>query len=98
LLISVAMMVLRLRAGLHPYRQMFTAATVMLSCLTGSVVLHLASPKLAHLSGGAAEAGMVLLSLVVYTAVNTTMIAGAIFLAARPLPVRALFGTAAWAA
>lgn len=94
LLISVAMMGLRLKAGLHPYRQMFTAATVILSCLTGSSVLHLASPHLAHLSGGAAEAGIVLLSLMVYTAVNTTMIAGAIFLAARPLPVRALFGTA----
>jgi diguanylate cyclase (GGDEF)-like protein len=37
---------------------------------------------------------MVLLSLLIYTAVNTSMIAGAIFLAARPLPVRALFGTA----
>jgi diguanylate cyclase (GGDEF)-like protein len=94
LLISVAMTVLRLRAGIHPYRQMFTAATVLLSCLTGSAIVNLSSPHLSHLSGGAAAAGIVLLSMVVYTAVNTTMIAGAIFLAARPLPVRALFGTA----
>jgi diguanylate cyclase (GGDEF)-like protein len=94
LLISVSMTVLRLRAGIHPYRQMFTAATVMLSCLTGSAVVHLASPHLTGFEAGAGEAAIVLLSLVVYTAVNTTMIAGAIFLAARPLPVRALFGTA----
>ncbi|MDQ1722714.1 MAG: hypothetical protein QOI26_2448 [Pseudonocardiales bacterium] len=93
-LVSVAMTVLRLRAGIHPYRQMFTGATVMLSCLTGSAIVHLTSSHLSHLSAGAAEAGIVLLSMVVYTAVNTTMIAGAIFLAARPLPVRALFGTA----
>ncbi|MEO6502639.1 MAG: GGDEF domain-containing protein [Jatrophihabitantaceae bacterium] len=94
LLISVAMTVLRLRAGIHPYRQMFTAATVMLACLTGSAIVELSSSHLGHLSGDAGAAAIVLLSLVAYTAVNTTMIAGAIFLAARPLPVRALFGTA----
>lgn len=94
LLISVAMTVLRLRAGIHPYRQMFTAATVMLACLTGSAIVKLSSSHLGHLSGDASGAAIVLLSLVAYTAVNTTMIAGAIFLAARPLPVRALFGTA----
>ncbi|HEY0168455.1 MAG TPA: GGDEF domain-containing protein [Jatrophihabitans sp.] len=94
LLIAVAMTVLRLRAGIHPYRQMFTAATVMLACLTGSAIVNVTSTHLAHLSGGLGGAGIVLLSLVAYTAVNTTMIAGAIFLAARPLPVRALFGTA----
>ncbi len=94
LLISVAMTVLRLRAGIHPYRQMFTAATVMLACLTGSAIVNLSSTHLGHLSGSAGAASIVLLSLVAYTAVNTTMIAGAIFLAARPLPVRALFGTA----
>jgi diguanylate cyclase (GGDEF)-like protein len=93
-LISVAMTVLRLRAGIHPYRQMFTAATVMLACLTGSAIVNLSSTHLAHLSDSAGGAAIVLLALVVYTAVNTTMIAGAIFLAARPLPVRALFGTA----
>lgn len=94
LFISVAMTVLRLRAGIHPYRQMFTAATVMLACLTGSAIVQLSSSNLGHLSGEASGAAIVLLSLVAYTAVNTTMIAGAIFLAARPLPVRALFGTA----
>ncbi|MEO7260012.1 MAG: GGDEF domain-containing protein [Jatrophihabitantaceae bacterium] len=94
LLISVAMSVLRLRAGLHPYRQMFTAATVMLACLAGSAIVNLTSSHLTHVSGGASGAVIVLLTLVAYTAVNTTMIAGAIFLAARPLPVRALFGTA----
>ena len=56
--------------------------------------MHLISQHLGHLSGGAGAAAIVLLSMVVYTAVNTTMIAGAIYLAARPLPVRALFGTA----
>lgn len=94
LLISVAMTVLRLRAGIHPYRQMFTAATVMLACLVGSTIVKLSSSHLGHLSGEVGGAAIVLLSLVAYTAVNTTMIAGAIFLAARPLPVRALFGTA----
>ena len=94
LLIAIAMTVLRLRAGIHPYRQVFTAATVLLSCLAGSAVLELTAPHLAGMSGSASEAVIVLLSMVVYTAVNTTMIAGAIFLAARPLPVRALFGTA----
>ena len=94
LLIAITMTVLRLRAGVHPYRQTFNAATVMLSCLTGSGLIHLAWPRLAHLSGGASEAGVVLLSMLAYTAVNTSMVAGAIFLAARPLPVRALFGTA----
>src|SRR3954469_25583799 len=93
-LISVSMAALRLRAGLHPYRQMFTAATVVLSCLTGSAIVHLSSGPLGHLPGGAQAAGIVLLTMVIYTAVNTSMIAGAIFLAARPLPVRALFGTA----
>jgi diguanylate cyclase (GGDEF)-like protein len=87
-LISVCMAVLRLRAGIHPYRQMF------LSCLTGSAIVHLSTGQLDRLSGGAGAAGIVLLAMVVYTAVNTSMIAGAIFLAARPLPVRALFGTA----
>ena len=94
LLIAATMTVLRLRAGVHPYRQMFNAATVMLSCLAGSAVVHLTSPHLSHLSGGATEAAIVLLSMLTYTAVNTTMIAGAIYLAARPLPVRALYGTA----
>jgi len=94
LLVCAFMAVLRLRAGIHPYRQMFSAATVVLSCLTGSAIVHLSSGPLDHLSGGAGAAGMVLLAMVVYTAVNTSMIAGAIFLAARPLPVRALFGTA----
>ncbi|MDQ1739393.1 MAG: hypothetical protein QOE53_1045, partial [Pseudonocardiales bacterium] len=94
LLISLAMTVLRYRAGIHPYRQAFSTATVVLSCLTGSAVLQLTAPHLTQMSGSAGEAAIVLLSLVVYTAVNTTMIAGAIFLAARPLPVRALFGTA----
>ncbi len=93
-LISVSMAVLRLRAGIHPYRQMFTGATVILSCLTGSAIVHLSAGQLNHLSNGAGAAGIVLLAMVVYTAVNTSMIAGAIFLAARPLPVRALFGTA----
>lgn len=91
---AVTMTVLRLRAGVHPYRQMFNAATVMLACLTGSAVVHLASLHLSHSSGGATEAAIVLLSMLAYTAVNTTMIAGAIYLAARPLPVRALYGTA----
>jgi diguanylate cyclase (GGDEF)-like protein len=94
LLIAVTMTVLRLRAGVHPYRQMFNAATVILSCLTGSAVVHLTSSHLSHLSGGAPEAGIVLLSMLAYTAVNTAMIAAAIYLAARPLPVRALYGTA----
>ena len=94
LLIAAAMTVLRLRAGIHPYRQMFTAATVVLSCLTGSSVVHLTTTHLTQLSGSAGEAAIVLMSMVVYTAVNTTLIAGAIYLAARPLPVRALFGTA----
>ncbi len=94
LLVSVFMAVLRLRAGIHPYRQVFTAATVVLSCLTGSAIVHLSAGPLDHLSGGAGPAAMVLLAMVIYTAVNTSMIAGAIFLAARPLPVRALFGTA----
>ncbi len=94
LFIAVTMTVLRLRAGVHPYRQLFNAATVMLSCLTGSTIVHLAWPHFTHLSGGAGDAAIVLLSMVVYTAVNTSMIAGAIYLAARPLPVRALFGTA----
>jgi hypothetical protein len=44
LLIAAAMTVLRLRAGIHPYRQMFTAATVVLSCLTGSTVLSFWQP------------------------------------------------------
>jgi diguanylate cyclase (GGDEF)-like protein len=94
LLIAVAMCVLRYRAGVHPYRQVFNAATVVLPCLAGSAVLQLTAPHLTQMSGGAGEAVIVLLSLVIYTAVNTTMIAGVIFLAARPLPVRALFGTA----
>jgi diguanylate cyclase (GGDEF)-like protein len=95
LVISVGMTSLRLRAGIHLYRQAFTAASVLLSCLTGSAVLHLSASHLAGVSGGSGtEAAIVLLTMVIYTAVNTTMIAGAIFLAARPLPVRALFGTA----
>jgi diguanylate cyclase (GGDEF)-like protein len=94
LLVCAFMAVLRLRAGIHPYRQMFSAATVVLSCLTGSAIVHLSSGPLDHLSGGPGAAAMVLLAMVAYTAVNTSMIAGAIFLAARPLPVRALFGTA----
>jgi diguanylate cyclase (GGDEF)-like protein len=91
---AVSMSMLRLRAGVHLYRQMFTAATVILACLTGSTVVHLSAGPLGHLSGGASAAGMVLLAMVIYTVVNTSMIAGAIFLSARPLPVRALFGTA----
>jgi len=91
---AVSMSVVRLRAGVHIYRQMFTAATVILACLTGSTIVHHAAGPLGHLSGGAAAAGIVLLAMVLYTAVNTSMIAGAIFLSARPLPVRALFGTA----
>jgi diguanylate cyclase (GGDEF)-like protein len=94
LLIAVAMTTLRLRAGIHLYRQAFTAASVLLSCLTGSTVLGLTESHLSGMDGSAGGAGMVLLTMVIYTAVNTTMIAGAIFLAARPLPVRALFGTA----
>ena len=94
LLIAAGMTVLRLRAGIHPYRQIFTAATVVLSCLTGSAVVHLTTTHLTQLTGSAGEAAIVLMSMIVYTAVNTTMIAGAIYLAARPLPVRALFGTA----
>jgi diguanylate cyclase (GGDEF)-like protein len=94
LLISVGMMMLRLRAGIHLYRQAFTAASVLLACLTGSAVLQLTASHLTGMSGSGSEAAIVLLTMVIYTAVNTTMIAGAIFLAARPLPVRALFGTA----
>jgi diguanylate cyclase (GGDEF)-like protein len=93
-LISIAMTVLRLRAGIRPFRQIFNAATIVLPCLAGSAVLQLTAPHLTHMSGSASEAIVVLLSMVVYTAVNTTIVAGAIFLAARPLPVRALFGTA----
>ncbi|HST49439.1 GGDEF domain-containing protein [Jatrophihabitans sp.] len=91
---AVSMSTLRLRAGVHPYRQLFTAATVVLACLTGTTIVHLSAGPLGHLTGGAAAAGFVLLAMVLYTAVNTSMIAGAIFLSARPLPVRALFGTA----
>jgi diguanylate cyclase (GGDEF)-like protein len=94
LLISLAMAVLRLRAGVRIYRQAFNAANVVLPCLTGSAVLHLTASHLDGMSGSASEAAIVLLTMVVYTAVNTSMTAGAIFLAARPLPVRALFGTA----
>ncbi|MBV9822070.1 MAG: GGDEF domain-containing protein [Actinobacteria bacterium] len=93
-LISVAMVGLRLRAGTHPYRQAFTAASVVLACLTGSAIVHLSSGPLGHLSGSASAAGIVLLATVSYTLVNTSMIAGAVYLAARPLPVRDLFGTA----
>ncbi len=91
---AVSMSMVRLRAGVHVYRQMFTAATVILACLTGSTIVGLSDGPLGHLSGGASAAGVVLLALVLYTVVNTSMIAGAIFLSARPLPVRALFGTA----
>ncbi|HEX8305084.1 MAG TPA: GGDEF domain-containing protein [Jatrophihabitans sp.] len=94
LLIALAMSVLRLRAGVRLYRQAFNAANVVLPCLTSSAVLHMTTSHLDGMSGSASEAAIVLLTMVIYTAVNTTMTAGAIFLAARPLPVRALFGTA----
>lgn len=83
----------RLRAGKRPHRQVFSAASMMLGALAGSVLFHASRPHIAHVSDGALQALAVVLALAAYTVLNTSMVAGAMYLAARPMPVRALFGT-----
>ena len=89
---ALAMARFRWRNGQPPHRQVFNASTVVLACLAGSTVLHGAGP-IPHVSGGATEALAVAIAIAIYTAVNTSLVAGAIHLAARLVPVRALFGT-----
>jgi diguanylate cyclase (GGDEF)-like protein len=91
--IALAMARLRWRNGHAPHRQAFNAATVVLACLVGSTLLHDARPHIWQLPGGATEALAVLIAIVIYTLVNTSLVSGAIYLASRPIPVRALFGT-----
>lgn len=83
----------RLRGGKRPHRQVFSAASMMLGALAGSMLFHAPRPHIPYLADGALEAVAVALALAAYTVLNTSMVAGAMYLAARPLPVRALFGT-----
>ncbi|MGX7677827.1 GGDEF domain-containing protein [Jatrophihabitans sp. DSM 45814] len=93
IVITTSMFGLRLRNGRPPHRQVFNAATVVLACIAGSAVLHDARPHFALLSPGATEAVCVAIAIVIYTLVQTTLVGGAIYLAAHPIPVRSLFGT-----
>jgi diguanylate cyclase (GGDEF)-like protein len=95
LFIGLAMSRLRWRSGVRAHRQAFNIATLLVSCLAATSVLHAGWPQLSssHFPGGFTGAAAVVTTLVIFTTVNTAMVAGAIFLAARPLPVRALFGT-----
>ena len=96
LIIGLAMARLRSKAGSRPHRQVFSLAAVLLSCLTASSVLHDVadhSSLPASVPAGAWQALTVVLCIVLYTTVNTAMVAGAIFLSARPRKVRDLLGT-----
>ena len=97
LFIGLTMARLRRRAGSPPHRQVFTLATVLLSCLVGSAVLHgvaAHSSLPASVPAGAWQALTVVMCIVLYTTVNTAMVAGAIFLSTGPRKVRDLIGTA----
>jgi len=93
IVIVIAMARLRRRNGQAPHRQVFNASTVVLACLASSAILHRDLPALLNLHGGAAEAVSVATAIVVYTVVNTSLVAGVIHLSANGVPVRALFGT-----
>ncbi|MHA6795240.1 GGDEF domain-containing protein [Pseudonocardia bannensis] len=62
------------------YRQLFSTATVVLACIAASAVMHSVGPggPAGVVRGGAAELAALGLALLVYTTVNSGLIAGAI--------------------
>jgi diguanylate cyclase (GGDEF)-like protein len=75
------------RPRLLLYRQCFTAATVVLACLAASAVLAGEPSVLSDVS-----LPLLLLALLIYTVVNSGLIAGAIALSTPQLDVTKIFG------
>ncbi len=77
-------------AGKRAYRKAYSAATVVLACLAANAV---AGNPGSHLSNASfSAAGLVLLALVVYTAVNRFLISAAVLLSDGPRTLAVLLG------
>ncbi|MBN9097740.1 MULTISPECIES: GGDEF domain-containing protein [unclassified Pseudonocardia] len=82
----------RLRTRL--YRQLFSMSTVVLACFAGSAVLHyVIGPGSLIDAAPAVVLPGVLLAIVVYTCVNTCLVAGAIALSSREASVSTMFAS-----
>jgi diguanylate cyclase (GGDEF)-like protein len=77
----------------HPYRQVYSAAAVSLSCLATSALLGLARTDTDTLPRTIAATAIALLALLTYTVVNIALIAIAVLLAIGWTDLRPLIGT-----
>jgi len=79
----------RERSG-HPYRVVYSAAALVLAVLAAAGILHAVGGGAAALRGGILGPLTVVGALLVFTAVNLTVVLGGVWVSARPPSVRVL--------
>ena len=80
------------RQGVPAHRQVFTAASMMLGCLACCAMVRHIAPDLES-SPALVSALAVVAGLLVYTAINTALVAAAMFAAAPPQRLATVLGT-----
>jgi diguanylate cyclase (GGDEF)-like protein len=83
----------RYKVGLHPYREVFGAASVVLACLSAAKLFSISRSHLVQLPAPTANLIALALAILCYATVNGALTAGAIYLADRPVPFGRLLGT-----
>jgi diguanylate cyclase (GGDEF)-like protein len=81
------------RNGMTAYRQLFTAATMMLGCLACGVAVRQIAPAINGFSTALSAAVIVVVGLLMYAAINIALVAGAMCLAGRPQRAAVVLGT-----
>jgi diguanylate cyclase (GGDEF)-like protein len=81
------------RNGMAAYRQVFTAATMMLGCLACGVAVRQVAPAVDGVSTALSAAVMVVVGLLMYAAINIALVAGAMYLAGRPERAAVVLGS-----
>ncbi len=72
------------RIGMHAYRQLFTAASMILGCLACGAVVRDLQPAVAGLSSAVESAVVVIAGLATFAAINVGLVAIGMYLAMKP--------------
>ena len=83
------------RNGMRAYRQLFTAASMVLACLSVTALVDQVAPGVDGPSSALGSAAVVAVGLVVYTVINTGLVVGAMYVTSRPERLSTLLGS--WA-
>src|SRR6266496_1367009 len=81
------------RIGMHAYRQLFTAASMILGCLACGAVVRDLQPAVAGLSSAVESAIVVIAGLATFAAINVGLVAIGMYLAMKPQRAAVVLGT-----